>query len=247
MTEQNQQQEQNQEQTTEAQADKFVWGPEDVEITSPEPAKQTETQETVDEAGALAENERQDKMTVAELTEEAGREMEQEENAEAEAPKAVHHATVKGANLAVARKEISADSCRAVVAGEITLQQAKAYGRDLDRHGNPVKSETPKKASKKSTEPTLTPCLCGCGELVAKRFKAGHDMVMFRVAREHLTEGREITDAQREYLETSGKMQRVKDKLAANEAKRQERIAAKAQKQREKEGAAEAKKRNAAD
>ena len=136
---------------------------------------------------------------------------------------------------------------RAVIAGEITLQQAKAYGRDLDRHGNPVKSETPKKATKKTTEPTLTPCLCGCGTMVPRTFAAGHDMVMFRVAREHLTEGREITDAQREYLESSGKMQRVKDKLAKDEAKRQEKIRAKAETQRKREGEAEAKKRNATD
>ena len=43
---------------------------------------------------------------------------------------------------------------------------------------------------------------------------------MFRVAREHLMEGREITEEQREYLETSGKMERVKAKLAEEERKR---------------------------
>lgn len=83
--------------------------------------------------------------------------VEMEQDDEPEATKAVHHATVEGANLAVARKEISADSCRAVIFRAITLQQAKAYGRDLDRHGNPIKSETPKKVTKKSTEPAPTP------------------------------------------------------------------------------------------
>jgi hypothetical protein len=39
-------------------------------------------------------------------------------------------------------------------------------------------------------------------------------MVMFRVAREHPTEGQKITKGQREYLETSGKMERVRGKLA---------------------------------
>ena len=73
-----------------------------------------------------------------------------------------------------------------MITREITLQQAKAYGRDLDRHGNPVGHET-KKASKKDRTPTETPCLGGCGELVARTFKAGHDMRTFRVAREHLT------------------------------------------------------------
>ena len=37
---------------------------------------------------------------------------------------------------------------------------------------------------------------------------------MFRVAREHLTEGRELTAEQREYLESSGEMERVRARLA---------------------------------
>jgi len=45
---------------------------------------------------------------------------------------------------------------------------------------------------------------------------------MFRVAREHLTEGRELTDEQREYLESSGKMERVRARLAEEDARRRE-------------------------
>lgn len=44
-------------------------------------------------------------------------------------------------------------------------------------------------------------------------------MRMFRVAREHLTEGRELTAEQREYLDSSGKMERVRIRLAEEEAK----------------------------
>jgi len=45
-------------------------------------------------------------------------------------------------------------------------------------------------------------------------------MRMFRVAREHLAEGRELSDEQREYLESSGKMERVRAKLADEDARR---------------------------
>ena len=52
-------------------------------------------------------------------------------------------------------------------------------------------------------------------------------MAMFRVAHEHLTEGRELTEEQREYLEESGKLERVRTRLVEEERKRQEKIARK--------------------
>jgi hypothetical protein len=84
---------------------------------------------------------------------------------------------------------------------------------DVGREGS-LFGPAPKSVGKNDRTPTKTPCLCGCGELVARTFKAGHDVGMFRVAREHPTEGQEITKGQREYLETSGKMERVRGKLA---------------------------------
>jgi hypothetical protein len=42
------------------------------------------------------------------------------------------------------------------------------------------------------------------------------------VAREHLTEGRELSDEQREYLESSGKMERVRARLAKEDERRRE-------------------------
>jgi hypothetical protein len=44
---------------------------------------------------------------------------------------------------------------------------------------------------------------------------------MFRVAREHLTEGRELTAEQREYLEESGKMERVRTRLVVEQERQQ--------------------------
>ena len=90
---------------------------------------------------------------------------------------------------------------------------------DVGREGS-LFGPAPKSVGKNDGTPTKTPCLCGCGELVARTFKAGHDVGMFRVAREHPTEGQEITKGQREYLETSGKMERVRRKLAEEERKR---------------------------
>ncbi len=126
-----------------------------------------------------------------------------------------HHATKKAADIAIAKKQISPDSYRAVLAGQISLQDA----RELGREGSPY-GPAPKAISKDDRTPTKTACLCGCGELVPRTFKAGHDARMFRVARKHLTEGREITKEQREYLETSGKMERVRSKLAEEDRKR---------------------------
>ena len=90
---------------------------------------------------------------------------------------------------------------------------------DVGREGS-LFGPAPKTISKDDRTPTKTPCLCGCGEPVARTFKAGHDVGMFRVAREHPTGGQEITKGQREYLETSGKMERVRGKLAEEERKR---------------------------
>jgi hypothetical protein len=90
---------------------------------------------------------------------------------------------------------------------------------DVGREGS-LFGPAPKSVGKNDRTPTKTPCLCGCGELVARTFKAGHDVRMFRVAREHPTEGQKITKGQREYLETSGKMERVRGKLAEEERKR---------------------------
>jgi hypothetical protein len=124
-------------------------------------------------------------------------------------PDRVHGNTKKAADLALAKKAISPDSHKAIYEGRIDLEEARSLGREGSPYG-----PAPKAISKNDRTPTKTPCLCGCGEPVARLFKAGHDMVMFRVAREHLTEGREITKEQREYLETSGKMGRVRGKLA---------------------------------
>lgn len=145
----------------------------------------------------------------------------QMESAEDETPKPVHHQTVEGANLAVARKEISADSCRAVIAGEISLAKARRLGRDHDRHGMAVgnkanggnKTRTPKK------DKPVTLCLA-CGKPTkGGRFHPGADMKMHRIADEHLRGERELTPEQREYLESSGKLEQARKRAEKDETK----------------------------
>ena len=133
---------------------------------------------------------------------------------------AVHHATKKAADMSLAKKAISPDSHAAVHEGRITLEEARELGREGSPYG-PAK----RTVSKNDRTPNKTPCLCGCGELVPRNFKAGHDMVMFRVAREHLTEGRKLSSEQAEYLETSGKMARVRFRLAEEDRRRAEKEA----------------------
>jgi hypothetical protein len=106
-----------------------------------------------------------------------------------------------------------------------------AERQDASADGGQDGADTPprpvSRISKDDRTPTKTPCLCGCGELVARTFAPGHDVRMFRVAREHLAEGTELTEEQREYLESSGKMERVRRKLAEEETKRQQKAARK--------------------
>ena len=178
--------------------------------------------------------------------------------------------TRRAAGIALAKRIISRASYDAILEGRLSLQRAKELGRDrgptdtAQHSGGPGRARTGRRSasaeghtggadappqpvsriSKDDRTPTKTPCLCGCGKLVQSLFANGHDMRMFRVAREHLTEGRELTDEQREYLEKSGKLERVRTRLAEEERKRQERITRNTERQRKKEGEAETKRRN---
>jgi Na+-translocating ferredoxin:NAD+ oxidoreductase RnfC subunit len=142
----------------------------------------------------------------------------------------------------LAKREISPDSHRAVHEGRISLGEARELGRNAGPAGPAVRVDK----DDRTPERTPTFCLCGCGVLVARTFASGHDMRMFRIAREHILEGRDLTDEQREYLEVSGKMQKVRERLEAEEQKRQERITAKTERQRAREGEAEKRKARAA-
>lgn len=132
----------------------------------------------------------------------------------------IHHMQAKAARNALARKEVSRESYSAVLAGELSLEDAKGYGRDRSPRGEPVGS-----GISKDTGEGRAPCLCGCGEVPRSKtaaFIQGHDMRMVSLAKSYTRGEAEPTAEQMEYLESSGKLARARDKVAAEERKRTE-------------------------
>ena len=127
----------------------------------------------------------------------------------------IHHNTKKAADTALAKRAISPDSHRAIHEGRITLEEARSLGRE----GSPF-GPAPKVVSKNDRTPTKTPCLCGCGELVSRNFKAGHDMRLVTFAKEYVRGARELTPEQMEYAERSGKLERARARVAEEERKK---------------------------
>lgn len=125
--------------------------------------------------------------------------------------------TLKAARVAVAKKEISADSFRAIESGSLSLAEARELGRNIGPAGPAVRVNKNDRSR---------PCLCQCGETTSgSLFRQGHDMRVFRLLREHLTEGRELPSEVVEYAEQSGKMARVKARLAEEDRRRAEKEA----------------------
>lgn len=100
--------------------------------------------------------------------------------------KDVHHQTRKAADISLAKRQISPASHRAVLAGEISLQDARELGRD----GGPADTSeasggrgrgqeaagTPQEQPTGAPQGTPRSCLCGCGHTTrGGRFKPGHD------------------------------------------------------------------------
>lgn len=127
----------------------------------------------------------------------------------------VHHQTRKAADMDLSKKAISPDSHRAILEGRIGLDKA----RELGREAGP--DTPPKPESSMSKDDTLSPCLCGCGELVPRRFRPGHDMRLVTYAKEYVRGERDLTSEQMEYVEESGKLERAKAQVEKEEAKRE--------------------------
>jgi hypothetical protein len=93
--------------------------------------------------------------------------------------------TKRALDMAIARKQVSQDSYRAVLAGEITLQRAKELGRSGAPTDTPQASdgpgtvtETPGRGGTEGTNAPARRCLCGCGQRPRSsrsRFVQGHD------------------------------------------------------------------------
>ena len=133
---------------------------------------------------------------------------------------AVHHATRKAADTALAKRAISPDSHRAVHEGRITLDEA----RELGREGSPF-DPTPKTVAKNDRS---RDCLCACGNRTrGGRFVPGHDMRLHTYAKEYVRGERELNPEQLEYVEASGKLERAKRRVSEEDRRKAEKQAKK--------------------
>ncbi len=113
-----------------------------------------------------------------------------------------------GADLAIARKEISQESHAAILKGNLSLADVKELGRNAGPDGPVGKAEAKARATPKKYRP-VTLCIA-CGKPTkGGRFHPGADIQMHQIADEHLRGERELTDERRKYLEESGKMQQA--------------------------------------
>jgi hypothetical protein len=128
----------------------------------------------------------------------------------------VHHQTERGARIALAKKQISRASYEAVLAGTLTLAEAKKLERDRGPHdtgqassGRGAATETPGRSSAESLQDGTSACLCGCGESVKNRFRPGHDQRLFgelkrNLERDPLLRNERFTEEQRAYAKERG-------------------------------------------
>ena len=125
--------------------------------------------------------------------------------------------TKRALDTAIAKKQVSQESYRAVLEGRIDLKAAKDLGREGSPYGPTVRVDKNNRSR---------PCLCQCGETTSgSLFRQGHDMRVFRLLREHLTEGRELPSEVLEYAEQSGKLERANRKVSEEDQRRAEKEA----------------------
>jgi hypothetical protein len=124
--------------------------------------------------------------------------------------------TKRALDMAIARKQVSQESYRAVLAGILTLREAKAMGRD----GAPATDiaqgisgpGTATEAARKGRRPR--PCLCSCvcscgGTTRGGRFLPGHDARLHgelkcNLEKDPLLRNKRFTDEQRGYARERG-------------------------------------------
>jgi hypothetical protein len=128
----------------------------------------------------------------------------------------VHHNTRKAAEMALAKRLISRSSYKAVLAGTLTLAEAKELGRDRGpddtgqaSDGPGTARKTPREVSQERSRSGAATCLCGCGEPVKNRFRPGHDMRLYgalkrNLEKDPLLRNQRFNEEQREYARQRG-------------------------------------------
>ncbi len=121
--------------------------------------------------------------------------------------------TKRAADLALMKRTISRASYDAILAGTLTLAEARLLGRDRgpnvpeDISGPRTAPEGARSASAEDHQdtPPLKTCLCGCGEPVSRTFRPGHDSrlrseLMAQIKKgDVLLRSERITDEQRQF------------------------------------------------
>jgi hypothetical protein len=130
----------------------------------------------------------------------------------------VHHNTRKAADVALAKRLISRASYEAVLAGTLTLAEARELERDRGPDdtgqastGHEEGRKTPREGRERPQESTGA-CLCGCGEPVRgkkSRFRPGHDARLYRelkrnLEKDPLLRNERFNEAQRDYARHRG-------------------------------------------
>jgi len=124
----------------------------------------------------------------------------------------VHGNTKKAADMALARREISRDSHKAVHEGKITLAEARERGHDRGPGytGQASSGQDETRTGPRSASVVGTYCLCGCGEITrGGRFKPGHDARLHgelkrNLQNDPLLRNERYSDAQRRYAVERG-------------------------------------------
>jgi hypothetical protein len=128
----------------------------------------------------------------------------------------VHANTKKAADTALAMRQISPDSHRAIHEGRIDLEEARSLGREGSPYG-----PAPKPISKSDR---MRLCMCGCGKSTRGRFAMGHDARVkgwiVRAVREGTVE--ELTDEQREYGEERDLFRQTRERMAEEDRKKRD-------------------------
>ncbi len=124
--------------------------------------------------------------------------------------------TKRALDTAIAKRQVSQESYRAVLEGRIDLKTAKDLGREGSPFGPVVRADKNDRSR---------PCLCGCGRTTKSIFAQGHDMRMVTLAKAHVRGEAELTEEQLEYVEESGKLERAKVRVGEEDRKRREREA----------------------
>jgi hypothetical protein len=119
--------------------------------------------------------------------------------------------TKRALDVAIARKQVSQASYRAVLAGEITLRRAKELGRSGAPTDTTQGSSGPRRASggpREGRQPR--PCLCSCGGTTrGGRFLPGHDARLHgelkrNLEKDPLLRNERFTEEQKAYARERG-------------------------------------------